>query len=99
MVAEGDDCECAAPARPVLGRDAELEVVVEFPEPLLVRLDSLLASALGVSRNELRRLVNAGIVGVEGPGRTNTLRVWSGVTVVISAHRCPRQNLDEGVAR
>jgi hypothetical protein len=88
VVAEGDECQCSTPARPVWGREGELEIIVEFPEPLLVRLDGLMAIALGVSRTKLRKLVDAGIVGVSESGRTTTLRVWNGVTVVVSAQGC-----------
>jgi hypothetical protein len=88
-VAEGDEYECSAPARPAFGREADLEINVEFPEPLLLRLDSLLAIALAVSRSELRKLVDTEIVAVREPGRTGTLRVWSGVTVIVNARRAP----------
>jgi hypothetical protein len=87
-VAEGDGYGCSAPKKPILGREGGLEVIVEFPEPLLIRLDSLLAVALGVSRTKLRKLVDTGNVAVEGPGRTSTLRVWSGVTVTVGATGC-----------
>jgi hypothetical protein len=87
-VSDGDACECSAPARPVSSHKAELRIIIEFSEPLLVRLDSLLAVALSVSRTKLRKLMDGGIVAVQGPGRTTTLRVWSGATVVVSAQRC-----------
>jgi hypothetical protein len=87
-VAEGDEWECSAPTRPVWGRDGDLEMIIEFPVPLLVRLDSLLVVALGVSRTQLRKLGDSGIVAVQGPGKTGTLRIWSRVTVIVSAHRC-----------
>jgi hypothetical protein len=85
VVAEGDQFECSAPARPVFGRGADLEIIVEFPEPLLVRLDSVLARALPVARTKLRRLLDAGTIAVQEPGRLNALRLWSGVTVIVSA--------------
>jgi hypothetical protein len=86
VVAEGDECDCSAPTRPILGRAGGLEILVEFPEPLLVRFDSLLAIALAVSQTKLKKLLEVGIVNVNGPGRTSTLRIWSSVTVAVRAN-------------
>ena len=87
VVAEGDECEYSTPAEPALSREDGLEIFVEFPDPLLVRLDSLLVVALAVSRTTLRRLVAVGIVAVDAPGSTSKLRIWSGVVVTVSGHR------------
>jgi hypothetical protein len=89
MVAEGDEWECSLPLRPILQPEREVEIIVEFPEPLLIRLDGLLTVALAVSRTKLKKLVDAGIVAIEGPGRTSTLRVWNDATVIVTKAGCP----------
>jgi len=82
-VAEGDDWECIGPAHPLLDRPGGVELAMEFPEPLLVRLDDLLAGALAVSRSRLRKLVETGSVAVCNPGRLGALRLWSDTAVAI----------------
>lgn len=52
-------------------------MVLELPEPLLVRLDGVLAGTLGVNRRTARQAVRV----VDDSGRLDTLRLWGTVEV------------------
>ena len=66
-IAGPDEWTIDAPAPP-----SASEVVLHFPEPLLVRLDAVAAAALDVRRGDVPDLVRA-------EGRVDTLRLWSTV--------------------
>jgi hypothetical protein len=70
-VTGGDEWEIAGPA--CVGE--RLRVV--FPEPLLVRVDAVLASALGIPR----RAVGASVRVADGSPRLDALRLWSDLEV------------------
>lgn len=59
---------------------------VVFDDPLLVRLDAVIASAMGRTRRRIRVAVSAGELCVDPPGRVDRLRLWSG-TVHVRAGR------------
>jgi hypothetical protein len=86
-VAEGDQYEISPPTQPLLNRTEPLEVVVEFPEPLLVQLDVLLAEAFSVPRTRLRQLLDSGTITLQEAGNTNKLRMWDGLRIRIGARR------------
>ncbi len=84
------DLSCSAPSgcpntSSVAGQPKS-NASVEFPEPLLVRLDSVLSLALDVSPTKRKKLWEAKIVTLQGGGRTSALRVWDEVTVALRAN-------------
>lgn len=70
MVAEGDDWFVDA--------SAACDVVLDLPEPLLVRADAVIAASLGLGRGQLRRSLNDGDITVDGCGRLDALRLCRG---------------------
>ena len=69
-----DASRCPSPGR----------LVLELPEPLLVRLDAVAADALGLARSAVRDRLT-----VEGDpsGRLDGLRLWRTVTVTLTQRR------------
>lgn len=63
------------------GPDGRLRLV--FPEPLLVRLDAVVATATGVGRSSLRRR----LLVPPGTPRPDALRLWSDVEVEVTSRR------------
>lgn len=53
------------------------ELVVELPEPLLVRLDAVAAGVLGLSRSAVRGRLAVG----DRSARLDGLRLWTSVTI------------------
>jgi hypothetical protein len=74
---EGDRWRIAArrSSPPAVTRSAGLTIV--FPEPLVVRMDRLLASSLGLKRSEVVRLVRRGSIRGHARANLRTLRPWS----------------------
>ena len=60
----------------------DVAVSLVFVEPLLVRLDGVIAAAIGISRRAARGAVRDGALSVEPGGRVDRLRLWSGVIEV-----------------
>ena len=56
---------------------------LEFPEPLLVRLDEVIARALAIPRSVVRASIASGATTVAPEGRPDKLRLWAGATVEI----------------
>jgi len=71
-VARGDDWRLPDP-RTVPTRYGQV-VVMQFEEPLLVRLDQIVAAALGLGRGQMRAL---GAIEVTPSGRVDRLRLWT----------------------
>lgn len=76
-VAEGDTWRLDASA----GANGRLRLV--FPEPLLVRLDAVVAGATRLGRS----MVGRRLVVPLGSPRTDALRLWSGVDVELASVR------------
>jgi hypothetical protein len=60
-------------------------LTIRFPEPLIVRLDGVLASSLGLRRSEVVRLVRRGSLRGEERANLRTLRLWSTCRWIIGA--------------
>jgi hypothetical protein len=86
-LAEGDAIVLSQPAGPLLDRDVEVEVVLELPEPLLVKLDVLVAEVLAVPRSTLRRFLADGRISLQGAAKLNSLRLREGATLRVSPAR------------
>ena len=81
-VARGDDWDLPElPAGPV--RPGQL-VALRFEEPLLVRLDHVIGTALGVARTKTRELSAGAFIEVRPHGRTDRLRLWPEASVLVS---------------
>ena len=65
-VVEGDDW--------ITDGTADRDAILDLPEPLLIRLDTVAAAVLGVSRS----VVRAGALEVDAAGRTDALSLWRG---------------------
>ena len=72
----GDDWQLIWPGDARLERTRPLRLRLDFDTPLVVRIDQILAQALGVSRSIAAELWNAGIVKQLSPGNAKTLRQW-----------------------
>jgi hypothetical protein len=55
--------------------------VLAFSTPLVVRIDRLLASALGISRSALSHMLESGVLVPLTPGNPRSLRLWDGFEV------------------
>jgi hypothetical protein len=66
-IAEGDDWR--------IDSTATSHAVLELPEPLLIRLDAVLAAAFGLPRSKLP----PGTLTVDRAGRLDRLRLWDGL--------------------
>ena len=78
-VADGDAWD-VSPAGARLDGDAPARLRLVFPEPLLVRLDAVLAVATGASRRSVRDLVTL----PAGAPRIDALRLWCTVEVDVA---------------
>jgi hypothetical protein len=81
---------------PELERDDMTTVVLQFPEPLLVRLDAVLARVVAVPRRTVRGLIDAGALDLDGvKTRPDALRLWAGALVTVqpsvAAAQCATQ--------
>ena len=80
----GDEWTLACPGGPALPNPGALDrFVLEFDEPLLVRLDAVAAAALGVTRSAARHAINVD----GGSARLDALRLWSTVAVTSGPRR------------
>lgn len=83
-VAQGDDWVLCGPAH-VSIQDPGL-MQIQFEEPLLVRLDQIVAAALGLSRGRLSTL---GDIEVVPKGRIDRLRLWTQAAVFMGRMGAP----------
>ena len=80
----GDEWTVSCSGGPALPNNGALDrFVLEFDEPLLVRLDAVAAAALGVTRSAARDAV----VVDDGSARLDALRLWNTVTVTSGQRR------------
>lgn len=73
---------------PPAGAEPQGRLRVLFPEPLLVRLDAVLAGAAGVARSALRRR----LVLPPGSPRPDALRLWCDVDVEVTSAGARRRS-------
>ena len=78
----GDEFDLAITASVPAG---PVRLEIAFSEPLLVRLEAVIAVVLGTSRSSVRRRLDAGEIHVHGapPRAARTLRLWHGATIEV----------------
>ena len=81
VIADGDEWEIDAP------RPGRPSVVLDLAEPMLVRLDAVVAAATGWSRRAVRAACADGALVLSPPGRVDALRLWSGPVSVSGTGR------------
>ena len=94
-VAAGDAWVLAATAEEDDGGagDGALELHLDLPEPLLVRLDALVAGVVGRSRREVRDALRL----PPGAPRADSLRLWRSLSLVLPPR--VRASPDQGAPR
>lgn len=75
------------PRPDLIDADGPTELTLSFPTPLVVRMDQVLAAALGVSRTRLMDLIDRGRVDVRSTGNLRTDRLWEGCSVLVKPER------------
>jgi hypothetical protein len=77
---------------PALERDDVTTIALEFPEPLLVRLDAVLARVVAVPRKTVRALIDTGALDLDGvKTRPDALRLWAGALVTVRSSQAYRE--------